>query len=285
MSVGSAAHVELARSRSETTRASRKIVPARIWGCIIAWAALSGCDAAPLDRTADGRSDEADSALAVGRRGNPGVVPPDGLPGGLSLAQWSVAWWQQILAIPSDRNPVFDKTGEDCAEGAGSDVWFLAGTAGGSVTRSCTIPTDTRILFPLVNTADDNNSPTCLPQPIDCSRSPSLEVCLTRDVHKLLKANTLFAVVDGVPLHKLFDFVQTSRLFFFIGDLSLMTDFDSCITGSPRPQPAVAYGWWIMLEPLSPGHHTLKFGGTGTFGDMPFAIDVTYHLDIRRPPG
>ena len=263
----------------------KKSRPARIWGCVIAAAVLSGCNAAPLDSADDDGTDGAAAALAVGRRGNPGVVPPDGHPGGVSLAQWSMAWWQQILAIPFDRNPVFDTTGEDCAEGAGSDVWFLAGTAGESVTRRCTIPTDTRILFPLVNTADDNNSPTCLPQPIDCSSSPSLEVCLTRDVHQFLKAKTLFAVVDGVPLNNLFDFVQTSELFFFVGDPSLIDGFqDSCITAAPRPQPAVAYGWWIMLEPLPPGHHTLKFGGTGTSGGVPFAIDVTYNLHIRRPP-
>lgn len=61
--------------------------PARIWGCVIAAAALSGCNAAPLDSAAEDRSDGADSALAVGSLGNPGVVPPNAHPGGLSLAE------------------------------------------------------------------------------------------------------------------------------------------------------------------------------------------------------
>lgn len=299
MSVGSAAQLEQAGPPSEITRASGKIVagrrsrmkrvnrkksrPARILGCVIAAAALSGCNAAPLDSAADDRSDGSDLGLAVQSLNHPGVVPPDALPEGLSLAQWSALWWQQILAIPFDRNPVFDTTGQHCAEGASEgpndNVWFLAGTPGGSVTRRCRIPTNTRILFPLVNTADDNNSPTCTPPPqLDCSRSRSLEACLTRDAHAILKPDTLFATVDGRSLNNLFRYVQTSDLFFFSGDPSLIPTYDSCITGGF--QEAVAYGWWIMLEPLPAGPHTLTFGGTGTFFGSPFNIDVTYHLII-----
>lgn len=259
---------------------------ARIWGCVIAAATLSGCNAAPLDSAADDRSDGADSALAVRSLGNPGVVPPHAHPAGLSLAEWSAVWWQQILAIPFDRNPVFDGLepdvhhgSENCAEGvhdtpAGrhTHVWFLAGTPGGSATRTCTIPTGTRILFPLLNTADDNNN--CKP-PLDCSGKP-LEDCLTENAPTLLPDPKLFAVVDGVPLNNLLDYVQTSKLFFFTGDSSLITTFDPCIIDHGTPQEAVAYGWWIMLEPLPPGSHTLNFGGSsGTF-----EVNVTYNLHI-----
>jgi hypothetical protein len=260
---------------------------ARIWGCVIVAAALSACDAAPPDSAADDRSDETDSALTGGSRSNPVVVPPDRPVLGRSQARWSAIWWQQIYSIPYDRNPVVDTTGEDCEEGAHDGVWFLAGTTGGSVTRTCTIPTGKFIFFPLVNTADDNIS--CEPPLVDCTGRP-LEDCLTEDAHRLLTPppDTLFATWDGHPLvkpvEKLFGFDQTSRLFFFKGDLSLKEQFDSCITG--RLQPAVAFGWWIMLAPPAPGDHTLKFGGTGRFQSVPpfdFDIDVTYDLHIGRP--
>ncbi len=291
MGAGSTAHVEQARLPSETTQASRKIVPGRkrkgsrpvhIWGCVIAAAALSGCNAAPLDSAAEDRSDGADPARAAGSLGNPGVVPPQAHPGGMSLAEWSAVWWQQILAIPFDRNPLFDGLepdihggSEHCEEGAHGHVWFLAGTAGGSATRTCTIPTGTRILFPLLATADDNNR--CPDNPLDCSRFPTLEACLTENAHTLLPPDpTLFAVVDGVPLHNLLDYVQTSRLFFFTGDPTLIDTLDSCITGSR--QEAVSYGWWIMLQPLPPGDHTLHFGGSAPG----ISVDVTYQLHIRH---
>jgi hypothetical protein len=40
--------------------------------------------------------------------------------------------------------------------------------------------------------------------------------------------------------------------------------------------PAVADGFYLMLRPLSPGTHVLKFGGT-SFGT---ALDVTYNLTV-----
>ena len=298
MSVGSAAQVEQAGPPSEITRASWKIVPgrrsrvklakrkqsrpARILGCVVAAAALSGCNVAPLDSAADDRSDGSDLGVAVQSINNPGVVPPNALPEGLSLAQWSALWWQQILAIPIGRNPLLDTNGQNCAEGKhegpNDNVWFLAGTPGGLVTRTCTIPTNTRILFPVVNTVDDNNSSTCIPPPpLDCSQSRTLEACLTRDAHTILKPETLFATVDDRPLNNLFRYVQTSDLFFFAADPSLKP-IDSCFTGGF--QEGVAYGWWIMLEPLPAGTHTLTFGGAGTFFGGPFNVNVTYHLTI-----
>jgi hypothetical protein len=211
-------------------------------------------------------------------------VPPQAHPHGLSLAEWSAVWWQQILAIPDlpdAPNPVFDTTGVSCGEGAHGHVWFLAGTAAAplplpEITRTCTIPTGTHILFPLLNTADDNNS--CQPPLVDCSGFPTLEACLTEDAHTLLPPDPmLFAVVDGVPLKNLLDYVQTSKLFFFTGSTTLQ-HWDSCITGSP--QEAVAYGWWIMLEPLPPGDHTLSFGGSIGVGAETIGVAVTYNLHI-----
>jgi hypothetical protein len=38
-------------------------------------------------------------------------------------------------------------------------VWYLASTAGGAVTRSCTIPAGKTILFPIVNTENDYPCP------------------------------------------------------------------------------------------------------------------------------
>src|SRR5262245_31660253 len=97
----------------------------RVWGVIVVAAALWGCNASGPDPGADGKSDEARSALGAGNLGNPGVVPPTAHPGGLSLPEWTAIWWQQMLAIPFDQNPVFDTTGEDCALGEHGHVWFL----------------------------------------------------------------------------------------------------------------------------------------------------------------
>ena len=48
--------------------------------------------------------------------------------------------------------------------------------------------------------------------------------------------------------------------------------------------PAVADGFYLLLAPLSPGRHTITFGGTGNFGgpDAPFSQDITYQLRVAR---
>ena len=45
--------------------------------------------------------------------------------------------------------------------------------------------------------------------------------------------------------------------------------------------PAVADGFYLLLPPLTPGPHTIEFGGTGNLG-APFSVDVVYHLRVGR---
>jgi len=61
------------------------------------------------------------------------------------------AWWSWAAGSPSGRNPVEDATGEFCAVDQPSDVWFLAGTFGGSATRRCDVPAGRTLVAPIVN--------------------------------------------------------------------------------------------------------------------------------------
>jgi|SRR3972149_1044091 len=68
----------------------------------------------------------------------------------------SVKWWQWALEIPnkpSSIHPILDKKGKSCDTEQSGPVWFLAGTAGGTAERSCTIPKDKAILVPIINAA------------------------------------------------------------------------------------------------------------------------------------
>src|SRR5688572_14977685 len=55
----------------------------------------------------------------------------------------TAGWWQTFLALPASSL-------ERCDLGTGHVV-FLAGTSGGTTTRSCTIPAGKSILVPLIN--------------------------------------------------------------------------------------------------------------------------------------
>src|SRR5262249_11597237 len=74
---------------------------------------------------------------------------------GKTYAQWSAAWWQWVMGIKKDRNPVLDKTGALAAERQTEKVWFLAGNVGGKTTRKCTVPAGKPLFFPIVNWCED----------------------------------------------------------------------------------------------------------------------------------
>jgi hypothetical protein len=79
------------------------------------------------------------------------VYSLDSKPFGLTYGDWTVEWWQWILSMPENINPLFDMTGERSNINQTKQVWFLAGTYQGEAQRTCTIPAGRAILFPVIN--------------------------------------------------------------------------------------------------------------------------------------
>jgi len=85
----------------------------------------------------------------------------------------------------------------------------------------------------------------------------------------------LHAIIDGDSLVK---FENRSRLRAISPVFSLTLPADNIFGAPPGTYaPAVADGWYVMLAPLSPGRHTLRFGGA----TPSFSVNVTYHLRVR----
>jgi hypothetical protein len=68
--------------------------------------------------------------------------------------------------------------------------------------------------------------------------------------------------------------------------------FDPVVTMPPKVRsvkslhagvysPSVADGYYLLLAPLPRGPHTIKFGGTALFGNVPFSQDITYNLFVK----
>src|SRR5262245_23872896 len=81
---------------------------------------------------------------------NPGVLPVNSSANGRSYGEWSAAWWQWALSIPTTVSPLLDASGVDCAQGQTGHVWFLAGVlnVSGQAERSCTIPSGMALFLP-----------------------------------------------------------------------------------------------------------------------------------------
>lgn len=231
---------------------------------------------------------------------NPGILPPNATAFGRTYGAWSAAWWQYVLAQPASSNPVNDPTGLNCRQGQSGPVFFLVGLfgSGGDVTRDkCTVPTGKALFFPLVNAVD-------IHVPDDGLDTPEL---LWADLQNLfgppnnLRGATfeLHAAIDKIP----------------VGDLTpATTPYRACAgpaqalngaaTGCASPSfsvtlpednlfssnlkipvpagvyPAVSDGFYLLLAPLTPGQHTITFGGTFLFEGTVTTQEFTYHLVV-----
>ena len=197
--------------------------------------------------------------LAVGCSSEPTATP-----------ELAAHWWQWTKSAPAPVNPVRDLSGEHCAVGQTGSVWFLAGGYGSSkIRRRCTVPADQALFFPVINMVH-------YPHPngaeYTCDRAKT-DAAVNNDT-----ALELFAELDGVSIE--------------IGEQQRIRSedcFDIFERVSPRPDglrgyPSATDGFWLLLQPLEPGTHSLKFGGrynaeSGSFGKM--IQDIEYQLIVN----
>jgi hypothetical protein len=202
-----------------------------------------------------------------------GIYPPNSMPYNLTYGEWSARWWQWVISLPEAINPLTDSTGEDCAQGQNQTgpVWFLTGTFGGSVERTCTIPEGKAILFPVLNFGNVRSAPTETEEDLRMTNKVQAD-----------NAAVLEASVDGVPLQDLQNYRADSPLF-------NVTFPEGNILGIPAgSSEGVADGYWVMLQPLPAGEHTIHFRGayvdvTAPGGAGNIVTETTSHLTIAPP--
>jgi hypothetical protein len=216
-------------------------------------------------------------ALALGTWASPAVAhddtedtvyfAPTSAPYGTSFPEWTAQWWQFVASMPPAVQPVLDSTGEACAIGQRGAVWFLFGNFGGATERSCTIPGRKALLFPLLNAFAFDSPGVCGQDSVSISVAD-----LRALVAPWVTGAQLSAQVDGVEIKHLERFRHQSVVF------SVSTPNGDLFCGLPRATyaPAVDDGYYVMLKPLPPGDHVLRFrGAQGTF-----SLDVTYRLKV-----
>lgn len=198
------------------------------------------------------------SAPGLAQSPTAALVAPGDSVAGLSQAQWSVRWWQWAGSFERSASPVADTSGELCGEKQHGPVWFLAGTYGTRRTiRTCTVPAGRHLFFPLINyvVARGSRSST------DCLGLLRQAAAMTEPVAALVLE------LDGVRLPVS---PQASRL-------APQACFNLAASSTPQATIlAAANGYYAMLPPLSPGTHTLHFGGA--LPDMLQAVSYTLHV-------
>jgi hypothetical protein len=203
---------------------------------------------------------------SYGENIKPATYPADSRPYGLTYGDWTARFWQWLYSIPKPDNPGSDTTGKNCGLKQSGPVWFLAGTYGGTIERTCTIPRDKAIMLAAINVECDFTEH-------QLKNEGELHACAKADQDKV---TSTVVSVDGVE-------IKTVRLQSPL--FSLVLPENNALGTKPQTTPAVSDGYWVFLQPLSPGSHTIRASGslvdfTAT-GNLNFASNVIYHLIIK----
>jgi hypothetical protein len=198
---------------------------------------------------------------------NPGLYSLNSSPFGTPFSTWTAKWWQWFIGIPNSQQPFPDTTGEKCGIKQAGPVWYLVGAAG-KVERNCIIPSDKAILFPILDT--------------ECSYSETPTLKTEQDLRQCAvegnKDAVLKASLDNREIKNIEKYRVTTNLF------NVTYPSDPVFPTNSNYSQAVSDGWFIMLEPLKPGAHELKFSasqlGAGTTGENT-VLDVKYNLTVK----
>lgn len=198
------------------------------------------------------------------------------------------AWWQWALSKPVEGNPLFggdpNYSEEQCdgkplgrpGTGITGDTWFLAGTLDGSeVERTCTVPADTTLFFPLFNVA-------VFPFPEEGEEDVLAQANAFIDSVLDDPDFGMVVTVDGKAVPK--GRILRAEAPLFSGESPLLGEDGT----TPVSYEAVADGLWVTLPPLTEGEHTIHWEVSApnvdtdpnTPGAEGFFQNNTYHLTV-----
>jgi hypothetical protein len=186
---------------------------------------------------------------------------------GKTIGEWSAKWWQWAVSSSVPNDPFTDTTGANANLHQSGPVFFMAGTAGTSESRSFSIPGNKAILIPLL-VGELSQAEIGFDKTEDEVRQAAADQADLID--------ELHCTVDGVPIGDLFSHREVSPAFSFEAAVDNAIGVPAGDSGT-----AVADGYWVMLEPLGPGEHTLHFGG----GISSFGYSVAVAADVQITSG
>jgi len=182
----------------------------------------------------------------------------------VNYGQLSAEWWEWILEQSLTSNPNLDATGADAGNGQPrDDVFFIAGTFGGSANRAFTVPTESALFLPLLNNLAAVPLPAPRPKP-DVNQVPQAReingsfIAGVTELHVMLNGQSL---VDSIVRAE-------SPVFKFIAP------DDAILPGTWR---GLSDGYWLYIPPLPPGTYVLNFGGTGNG----LSVEVTDTITVQ----
>ncbi len=238
------------------------------------------------------------------------IAAPDSAPNGRTYAEWNASWWQWAWAQPDATHPLSQTGAVDLASGQTGDVWFLGGAfAGGTYTRSGTVPVGTALFFPILNRAYAEDRRVATGELISPFPGDPLTYPLTQATFEGLTtylddtgattASGLGLTIDGQTIgqDEVLRFYSISPIFespllpgtqlavgCAVDDPTELIPgaglVNNCWRDDTSQLQGQASGYYVFVPPLPAGEHVIRFTGTrGTF-----TLDVTYDLTVAATP-
>jgi hypothetical protein len=192
------------------------------------------------------------------------LYAPDSKPFGRTYAEWTARWWQWVLSISKTENPVVDQVGKNCASNQSGPVWFLAGALKGHAERSCVIPADKAVLFPVINVEAS----------VAEGDGTTEEALAARVKFEMDQITDMHVMINGTNVNELKQYRIQSPPF----NVTLRPD--NVLGLSAQNTKMISEGYWLFLKPLEPGRYDLNSFGSCLAGRI--KIGVSYHLTIER---
>jgi len=175
-----------------------------------------------------------------------------------SQVEWAESYLQWIAAFARGSSPSSDTTGAQCGAKQGGEVWFLASSDGTqAVVRDCAIPPGKTLFLPLFGATERSNS-----------GQPNCAAMARQAAGALAHVSRLSMTIDGRPVGGLQNHRQPTGECFAL---------DARQASRSATKAAVADGYYVMLQPLPAGSHTIvveaRIDGT--------ALSTTYHLEVH----
>jgi hypothetical protein len=169
-------------------------------------------------------------------------------------------------------NPALDKTGINCQVGQPSEtLWFLQSTLGGSVNRACTIPPGRPIICNVLSCELSD------PELADEEYTDKELEQGTKSALDKVDPKTLNFEVDN---NKIIDVDDWKEYKVQTPTSQIVLPYNSLFRTRPGLSRFAAYGFYVKLMGLKPGHHTLYFGGVipGPGNTPTFETSANYDL-------
>jgi hypothetical protein len=203
-----------------------------------------------------------------------------------TAAKLAAAWTQWAYSKPVDEDSplIGSYEGEPRCDGTPvsptqAETWFLAGTTNGDpVVRTCTMPADTQLFFPVVSSL-------AFPFFTGENRKNQRELAIAFiDAVENDPDFSMSVTVDGTEVGTEVERDQIVRATSPVFTLTLPEEnvFDPLVPPPGVPageyEGATADGLWVTLPPLPPGKHTIHFEMSAP--NVGFSQDNTYNLTV-----